>query len=290
MYGANRKGDNLYSDSLVALDADTGTLKWYFQFTPHDVHDWDSTHTPVLFDETIAGQSRKLVAVANRNGFFYVLDRVSGSFLLGRPYTQVTWAKELDASGRPVVLPNTDPTPEGRRICPSGVGGTNWHQPSYSPKTKLLYFFSRETCDTFLADDNLEPPHRPGRPYIGSAFFTQPEEHDEAAVRAVDPKTGTTKWEFRQFSGAWAGVFSTAGGLVFSVTAGNFIALDAERPRPLARRWAPTSSAASATPSKAATSLFRRVVRCLRLRRRQSAADAQRFEDLRICDLRICRI
>jgi alcohol dehydrogenase (cytochrome c) len=234
MYGANRKGDNLYSDSLVALDPDTGALKWHFQFTPHDVHDWDSTHTPVLFDETIAGQPRKLVAVANRNGFFYVLDRVTGAYLLGRPYTQVTWAKELDANGRPIVLPNTDPTPDGNRICPSGVGGTNWHQPSFSPKTKLMYFFSRETCDTFLADEKLEPPHRPGRPYIGSAFFTQPDEHDEAAVRAVDPKTGTVKWEFREFSGAWAGVFSTAGGLVFSGDGqGNFIALDADTGRDL---------------------------------------------------------
>jgi alcohol dehydrogenase (cytochrome c) len=229
MYGANRTGDNLYSDSLVALDPDTGRLKWHFQFTPHDVHDWDSTHTPILFDGTIAGRPRKLVAVANRNGFFYVLDRVTGSFVIGRPYTQVTWAKELDAHGRPLVLPNTDPTPEGTRVCPSGTGGTNWHQPSYSPQTRLVYFFSKEACDTFMADEKLEPPHRPGRPFIGSAFFAVPDEHDEAAVRAVDPTTGTIKWEFREFSGAWAGVFSTAGGLVFSGDGqGNFIALDAE--------------------------------------------------------------
>lgn len=229
MYGANRAGDNLYSDSLVALDADTGRLKWYFQFTPHDVHDWDSTHTPILFDDVVAGQPRKLVAVANRNGFFYVLDRVTGTFLLGRPYTQVTWAKELDANGRPVVLPNTAPSAEGTRVCPSGTGGTNWHQPSYSPRTRLVYFFSKEQCDTFMADEKLAPPHRPGRPYIGSAFFTLPGEHDEAAVRAVDPKTGSIRWEFREFSGAWSGVFTTAGGLVFSGDGqGNFIALDAE--------------------------------------------------------------
>jgi alcohol dehydrogenase (cytochrome c) len=229
MYGANRAGDNLYSDSIVALDADTGALKWHFQFTPHDVHDWDSTHTPILFNDTIAGQPRKLVAVANRNGFFYVLDRVTGAFLTGRPYTQVTWAKELDANGRPIVLPNTDPTPEGNRVCPSGTGGTNWHSPSYSPKTRLMYFFSKEQCDTFMADEKLEPPHRPGRPYIGSAFFALPDENDDAAVRAIDPKTGTVKWEFREFSGAWAGVFSTAGGLVFSGDGqGNLIALDAE--------------------------------------------------------------
>jgi hypothetical protein len=142
-------------------------MKWYFQFTLHDVHDWDSTHTPILFDDTIAGQPRKLVAVANRNGFFYVLDRVTGAFLLGRPYTQVTWAREIDGNGRPVVLPNTDPTAEGNRVCPSGTGGTNWHSPSYSPRTHLVYFFSYEQCDTFMSDEKLEPPYQPGRLFIG---------------------------------------------------------------------------------------------------------------------------
>ena len=229
MYGANRLGDNLYSDSLVALDPDTGTLKWHFQFTPHDVHDWDSTHTPILFDDTIAGQPRKLVAVANRNGFFYVLDRVTGAYLLGRAYTKVTWAKEVDANGRPVVLPGTDPTAEGNRVCPSGTGGTNWHSPSYSPRTHLVYFFSNEQCDTFMSDEHLEPPYRPGRPFIGSAFFALPDERIETAVRAVDPKTATVKWVFKQYADAWAGVASTAGGLVFSGDGqGNFIALDAE--------------------------------------------------------------
>ena len=229
MYGANRLGDNLYSDSLVALDPDTGTLKWHFQFTPHDVHDWDSTHTPILFDDTIAGQPRKLVAVANRNGFFYVLDRVTGAYLLSRAYTKVTWAREVDANGRPVVLPGTDPTAEGNRVCPSGTGGTNWHSPSYSPRTHLVYFFSNEQCDTFMSDEHLEPPYRPGRPFIGSAFFALPDERIETAVRAVDPKTATVKWVFKQYADAWAGVASTAGGLVFSGDGqGNFIALDAE--------------------------------------------------------------
>ena len=198
MYGANRKGDNLYSDSLVALDADTGSLKWHFQFTPHDVHDWDATHTPILFDETIAGTPRKLVAVANRNGFFYVLDRVTGKYLRARAYTKVTWATGIDESGRPVLVPGMDPSAEGTRVCPSGTGGTNWHSPAYSPVTRLMYFFSNERCDTFMADDDLEPPHRAGRPYIGSAFFPDPGEPEEGAVRAVDPRTGTTKWEFRR--------------------------------------------------------------------------------------------
>ena len=234
MYGPNRLGDNLYSDSLVALDPDTGALKWHFQFTPHDVHDWDSTHTPILIDETIAGRPRKLVAVANRNGFFYVLDRVTGAFLLARPYTQVTWAKEIDANGRPVLVPNTDPSAEGTRVCPSGTGGTNWHSPSYSPRTRLFYFFSYEQCDMFMSDEKLEPPYRPGRLFIGSAFFPMPAEKTETAVRAVDPKTGTVRWTFKQFADAWAGVFSTAGGLVFSGDGqGNFIALDADTGRDL---------------------------------------------------------
>jgi alcohol dehydrogenase (cytochrome c) len=146
----------------------------------------------------------------------------------------VTWAKEIDANGRPVLLPNTDPTSEGNRVCPSGTGGTNWHSPSYSPRTRLFYFFSYEQCDTFMSDEKLEPPYRPGRPFIGSAFFAVPDEKTETAVRAVDPKTGTVRWEFKQFADAWAGVFSTAGGLVFSGDGqGNFIALDAETGRDL---------------------------------------------------------
>jgi len=228
MYGANRMGDNLYSDSLVALDPDTGKLKWHFQFTPHDVHDWDSTHVPVLIDEPIGGKARQLVAVANRNGFFYVLDRTDGTFLFARPYTQVTWAKEIGRDGRPILLPNVDPSATGTRACPSGTGGTNWHSPSYSPRTHLFYVFNKEQCDTFMADENLEPPYRPGRPFIGSAFFASPQEKDEGAVRAIDPTTGETRWTFKLFSGAWAGVLSTAGGLVFSGDGqGNLIALDA---------------------------------------------------------------
>src|SRR5207248_5198 len=142
--------------------------------------------------------------------FFYVLDRVTGAFLLGRPYTQVTWAKELDANGRPVLQPNMDPSAEGTRVCPSGTGGTNWHSPSFSPRTHLVYFFSYEQCDTFMSDEKLEPPYRPGRLFIGSAFFGVPEERSESAVRAVDPKPGTVKWEFREYADAWPGIFSTA--------------------------------------------------------------------------------
>ena len=263
-------------------------LKWHFQFTPHDVHDWDATHTPILIDETIAGTPRKLVAVANRNGFFYTLDRVTGQFLRARSYTKVTWATHIDERGRPVLVPNMDPSAEGTRVCPSGTGGTNWHSPSYSPMTRLMYFFSNERCDTFMADDDLEPPHRAGRPYIGSAFFPDPGEPEEGAVRAVDPTTGATRWEFRQFSGAWAGVTATAGGLVFTGDGqGNFIALDAERgatcgtcrsaprfaPRPSATRSTGGSSSRSRPATPSSPSRCRR--RPHRRRRARAAADVR---------------
>jgi len=234
MYGANRQGDNLYSDSLVALDPDTGKRKWHFQFTPHDTHDWDSVHVPVLIDEAIDGKPRKLVAVANRNGFFYLLDRTDGKYLFAKPYTKVTWAKEIAADGKPVVLPNSEPTPEGVVVCPGGIGGTNWHSPSYSPQTRLMYIFSKEMCTMFMADEKLEPPHRPGRPYIGSSFFPPAQQRDSSAVRAIDPKTGKIQWEFKHFTGAWSGVMSSAGGLVFTADGqGNFIALDAATGRDL---------------------------------------------------------
>ena len=131
-YGDDRKGDNLYTASLVALDADTGTLKWHFQFTPHDMHDWDSNHVPVLADLTIGGQPRKVVMVANRNGFFYVLDRVTGKVLVGKPFTDTTWARELGPDGHPIVLPGHLPDEDGEMPAPIW-GGTNFMPPSFDP-------------------------------------------------------------------------------------------------------------------------------------------------------------
>ena len=142
--GDVRLGDNLYSCSFVALDADTGKKKWYFQFTPHDTHDWDATQVPVLIDGTFRGAAKKMVATANRNAFFYVLDRDNGKFLAGKPFVKQTWAKGLDDSGRPMVIPGTDPTEAGNLVWPSLAGGTNWASPSYSPQTKLFYVPARE--------------------------------------------------------------------------------------------------------------------------------------------------
>ena len=149
MNGDVRPGDNLYTCSVVALDADTGKLKWHFQFTPHDVHDWDAVADPVLVDMTIKGENRKTLIQANRNGYFYALDRVSGEFLSARAYTKVTWADGIDSKGRPILIPGKDPTEEGNVACPGLGGGHNWHPTAYSPKTGLYYFDSTDGCHIY---------------------------------------------------------------------------------------------------------------------------------------------
>ncbi|HML15973.1 MAG TPA: PQQ-binding-like beta-propeller repeat protein, partial [Bryobacteraceae bacterium] len=137
--GDSRAGDNLYSDCAVALDADTGKLKWYFQFTPHDEFDYDAVQIPVLVDGDWQGSPRKLMLWANRNGFFYVLDRTNGKFLAGTPFAKVTWATGLDERGRPMRDRSAEPTPQGTQVFPNLYGATNWYSPSYSPRTQLFY-------------------------------------------------------------------------------------------------------------------------------------------------------
>ena len=144
-YGDDRKGTNLYTASIVALDADTGTLKWTFQFSPHDTHDWDSTHVPVLADLTIGGQPRKVVMMANRNGFFYVFDRATGKLLVGKPFSDTTWARELGPDGHPIVLN------DGSKGClPDQWGSTNYMPPSFDPALRLFFVTVRETCAQYL--------------------------------------------------------------------------------------------------------------------------------------------
>jgi alcohol dehydrogenase (cytochrome c) len=236
--GDVRPGDNLYSCSLLALDPDTGTLKWHFQFTPHDTRDWDATQIPVLLDSTIEGRARKLVVVPSRNGFYYVLDRQTGEFLLAKPFVKQTWAKEIDKKGRPVLNPGQEPTPEGNEsIWPGVDGGHNWMSPSYNPVTKLLYFNAREERRRFFKTD--APEFRPGENYFGGgggggARF-RPEESWGRLI-AMAPETGEIRWEHRILSPPWAGVLSTAGNLVFSATpSGNFYALDAQTGKELWR-------------------------------------------------------
>ena len=149
-YGGARHGQNLYSDSLLALDPDTGKLKWYFQFTPHDTHDWDAQAWPVLLDTVYEGRPRKLVLHANRNGYFYVLDRATGEFLRATPFVErLNWAKGIDAKGKPIENPGMEPSPNGTRVCPSVRGATNWMSPSYNPQTGLLYVPTLEQCDMY---------------------------------------------------------------------------------------------------------------------------------------------
>src|SRR5439155_22569519 len=148
--GDFRAGDNLYSSSVLALDPDTGKLKWHFQFTPHDLHDWDATQIPILLDGPVRGGQRKLMAWANRNGFFYLLDRNTGEFLLAKSFVRQTWNKGFDDKGRPEVIPGNEPTPEGNdKVFPGVDGGANWMAHSYSWLTKLLYVFARDVRRMF---------------------------------------------------------------------------------------------------------------------------------------------
>jgi alcohol dehydrogenase (cytochrome c) len=224
--GRVREGDNLFSDAVVALDADTGQRKWHFQFTPHDTHDWDATQIMVLLDREFRGRQRKLLVTANRNGFYYVLDRATGEFLHGEPFVKQTWAKGLDSKGRPIVLPGTDPTPEGIRVYPMVAGGTNWMSPAYNPQTGLFYVPVREGSSMYYMGD---AEYRPGTRFQGSFFRNEGVMEDwYGAIRALDPLTGKMKWEHRLLRPPWAGVMSTAGGLIFAGTEeGYFKALDA---------------------------------------------------------------
>jgi alcohol dehydrogenase (cytochrome c) len=244
--GDFRAGDNLYSCSVVALDADTGKLQWYFQFTPHDLHDWDSTQIPILLDAEFRGRSRKLMLWPNRNGFFYVLDRSNGEFLLAKEFVKQTWARALDDKGRPILNAGQEPTLEGNdKVSPGINGGANWMSHSYSPLTKLLYVFAREDRSVFTKSG---PPRLPttgavGAPAGGGAAAARlfrrarfaPEEN-RGKVIGLDPGTGEIRWEHWVVSPPWGGVMSTAGNLVFGGTLeGNVFALDARTGKPLWR-------------------------------------------------------
>ena len=223
--GDVRKGDNLYSCSFVALDVDTGKKRWHFQFTPHDTHDWDATQVPVLIDGSFRGVPKKMVATANRNAFYYVLDRDNGRFLAGKPFVKQTWAKGLDDNGRPMLIPNTEPTEEGNLVWPSLAGGTNWASPSYSPRSKLFYVPAREQGAYFYKG---EAEYKPGVLFNGGGQRTKPDEEPYGAIRALEPDTGNLKWEFRTHIPVNVGILTTGGNLLFTGTSqGDFFALNA---------------------------------------------------------------
>jgi alcohol dehydrogenase (cytochrome c) len=228
--GDGRLGDNLYSCSLLAIDADTGKMKWYFQFTPHETHDWDSAEPPILFDATLNGKPRKLVALANRNAFYYVLDRVTGQFLVGVPFAKQTWAKELDAKGRPILADNIEPSAQGTLVYPAITGAVNWSSPSYSPLTGLFYVNTREMGAYYFKGKPTIEPANPADTGGGGGQRTLSGDNAYNAIRALEATTGKRKWQFKMSGGdTWTGVLSTAGGLVFSADgSGNLFALDAE--------------------------------------------------------------
>ena len=224
--GEVREGDNLYSDSVLALNADTGKLEWYFQFTPHDVHDWDACQVPVLIDAEIGGRERKLMLWANRNAFFYVLDRETGEFLHAKAFAEQTWAEGIDKKGRPIRVPGMFPSPDGTLVYPSVNGAANWWSPSYSPKTGLFYAMSYDGADTYYI---AEAEYREGELFVGG--YPQrlvPQDVYTSAVRALDPATGERRWQYEVQPKSTSGLLSTAGDLVFGGTlVGNAFALDA---------------------------------------------------------------
>jgi alcohol dehydrogenase (cytochrome c) len=224
--GDVRMGDNLYSDSVLALNGDSGELDWYFQFTPHDVHDWDAIQIPILADLEFDGEMRKVMMWANRNAFYYTLDRETGEFLIGKPYARQTWAEGLDENGRPIRVPGTSPTYEGVVVAPSIGGGTNWWSAAYSPRTELYYVNAYDGEQKYFKrdEDYVEGERFTG----GGGENVLPQEAYQSAIRAIDPRTGDLRWEFLLQPRATAGVLATAGDLVFSGGVdGYFYALDA---------------------------------------------------------------
>jgi alcohol dehydrogenase (cytochrome c) len=228
--GVDRPGDNLYTGSIVALDADTGKLKWYYQFTPHDTHDWDATQVPVLAELTLGGQPRKVVMLANRNGFFYVLDRVTGKVLLAKKFADTQWASEIGPDGRPVLNPETPDT-----CLPDMRGATNFMPPSFDPVRRLFFVTVRETCAFYFTWTRPDGTTGAGmkrrdgaRADTGRDEPARADDRGYGALRAIDPTTGERRWEFRFETPGLAGVMSTAAGLVFAGdNEGNFSAFDA---------------------------------------------------------------
>jgi alcohol dehydrogenase (cytochrome c) len=228
--GDDRQGDNLYASCILALSGKTGKRVWHYQFTPHDLWDWDATQTSVLVDAPWQGQPRPLMLHANRNGFFYVFDRRDGALLLAKPFVRnLTWASGIGADGRPVKIPGQEPTAAGTKVCPSQDGATNWYAPSFNPATGLYYLQTVEKCSVYTKSDQGE--WESGRTYLGGTQRTAPDPKPQRILRAIDIRTGQVAWELAQTGPAnsWGGTLSTATGLVFvGEDGGGLIAVDAE--------------------------------------------------------------
>ena len=224
MNGDVRPGDNLYTCSLVAIDADTGKLKWHFQMTPHDVHDWDGIGDPVLVDFKVGGEIRKAVVQADRNGYYYALDRATGKLLFVKPYTQVSWTKGFTPEGRPILVPGLEPSEGGTKACPGLGGGHNWQATAYSPQTGLHYFSSTDGCHMFY---RTEQQFVEGQWYHLSTVDGVKGEQEKHSVVAVDVATGNTKWRNELATSASGGMLATASDLLFyGDSAGYLVVVD----------------------------------------------------------------
>jgi alcohol dehydrogenase (cytochrome c) len=212
--GGPRPGDDLYTDCVLAIDPDTGKLKWHFQFTPHDLYDYDATETPILIEAAYKGEARKLLVEANRNGYLYILDRTNGKFLSATPFVEkLNWAKGIDAEGRPIRT-GVEPTPEGALICPGFTGATNWYSPAYNPDTHLAYFLALEECATFL----LKADHfKEGQTYYATGVKQAAGGTRRKILVAYDVSRGQFAWRYPQLGPGHSsgGVMTTAGGVVF---------------------------------------------------------------------------
>lgn len=230
--GEARVGDNLYTNSVLALDVDRGDLQWHFQFTPHDVLDCDANEIVVLLDGSGANEPQHLLAQANRNGFFYLLDAKAGLFRSAKPFAKQTWAKGIDSHGHPEINPAAHPAEKGTAIYPSLAGATNWQSPSYSPFTGLIYVPVLDWGGTYY---KVPTKYRPGEPFLGGSFQYSAGTSAQGAVRALNPVTGEVGWEYRNPATNVGGLLSTAGGVVFGSQNQSFFALDAGTGRELWR-------------------------------------------------------
>ena len=251
-----RKGANLYADCVVALDADTGKLKWHYQFTPNDEWDFDSVQVPVLADLSWKGKPRKTMLWGNRNGFFYTLDRTSGQFLQGKAFVKQTWAVGIDEYGKPIKAPGKSPSVSGTDVWPGVQGGTNWYAPSFSPHTGLFYVTAWEDYHTnyFTWDQEYEA----GKSYTGGAargpvpslrrepFLKWGPEWGYGVVRALNPVTGEKVWDYKMRDVSDGGILTTASDLLFSGNReGYFFALDAKTGKELWKKYLGSQVAAS---------------------------------------------
>lgn len=227
-----RAGDNLFGNSVIALDAKSGKLKWHFQFIPGGQHDWDAVQQPVLADVALRGQRRPVVLWANRNGFFYVLDRRTGEFLFSKPFVKQTWASGFDPSGRPILRPEARPSPTGSLVWPAVGGGTNWWPPSYDERRRLLYVPAVDAASIYFRG---EARYERGKEFVGGGTKVAANHPVATSIKAIDVETGDTRWEAELMRGGASdvyrqvgGVLSTAGGLVFAGYRDEFFAFDAE--------------------------------------------------------------